>query len=97
MTFVTHPNLASIRKKRVHNSLERVNGNSGPNILFIKVIVINWHKNPLEKHKIERGDRDLPPNKTNLLNIDFVYPPNPTSHNKSARNLAKRANRLLEH
>jgi hypothetical protein len=94
---VTHPNLANIGKKRVHDSLERVNGNSGPNILFIKVIVINWHKNPHEKHKIEREDRDLPSNKANLLNIDFVYPPKPTSHEWVCQKPSKGANRLIEH
>ena len=35
------PNQARIWKKRDHDSLECVNGNSGPNILFIKVIVVN--------------------------------------------------------
>ena len=61
MPFVTHPNLANIGKKRVHNSLAHVNENCGPKIMFIKVTVINYYKNPLEKDKIERGDSYLLP------------------------------------
>ena len=53
------PNQAKIWKKRDYDSLECVDGNSGPKNLFIKVIVINQHKNPLGKGIFERGDRDL--------------------------------------
>ena len=53
------PNQENIQKKRDHDSLDHVNGDSGPNILFIEVIVINQHKNLLEWGNFERGDRDL--------------------------------------